>query len=157
MGLRDIFKKLVGKNETAPPAFEPTVYDDPANYIRQPQEKEVTPVMMAIRSSNLDAATVLMNAGAHVDFDDPIIEVQMRVATYDTNFEFLNALDDRRKIQDAEEREKRKAAEVTAAKIAEGEKLQTLAGITTAVSGGTENNVSAPKTASFGKGPGRTA
>ena len=93
MGLRDIFKRLVSKNETAP-AFEPTVYDDPANYIRQPQEKEVSAVMLAIRSSNLDAATVLINAGAHVDFDDPAIEVQMRVATYDTNFEFLNALDD---------------------------------------------------------------
>lgn len=148
MGLRDIFKKLVGKDETAP-AFEPTVYDDPENYIRQPQEKEVTAVMMAIHSSNLDSATVLMNAGAHVDFGDPAIEVQMRVATYDTNFEFLDALDARRKIQDAEEREKRKAAEVTAAQVAEGEKLQTLAGITTAVSGGTESNVSAPKTARF--------
>lgn len=150
MALRDIFAKLIGKRDDAP-AIEPVPYDDPANYIRQPQEKGVTAVMLAIRSSNLDAATTLMQNGATVDFTDPAIEVQMRVATYETNFEFLNALDDRRKIQDAAEKEKDRAAQVTSAQLAEGEKLQTLAGITTAVSGGTENDLSAPKTARFKK------
>lgn len=148
MALRDIFAKLIGRSEQ-PPAFEPTIYDDPANYIRQPQQQETSEVMKAIRASRLEIATVLMQSGATVDFDDPAIEVQMRVATYETNFEFLNALDDRRKIQDAAEKEKERAAQVTSAQLAEGEKLQTLAGITTAVSGGTENNMAAPKTASF--------
>ncbi len=81
----------------------------------------------------------------------------MRVATYETNFEFLNALDSRREIQVAADKEKERAAQVTGAQLAEGEKLQKLAGITTAVSGGTESNVAAPKTASFSKKPGRTA
>ncbi len=150
MALRDIFAKLMGKAEQ-PPAFEPTIYDDPANYSRQPQQKDVAPVMMAIRASNLEVATELMHDGAEVDFSDPAIETQMRVATYETNFEFLNALDARRKIQDAAEKEKDRAAQVTSAQLAEGEKLQTLAGITTAVSGGTENDLSAPKTARFKK------
>lgn len=148
MALRDIFSKLMGKSDAAP-VIEPVLHDDPENFIRQPQEKGVTPVMLAIRSSNLDAATTLMQAGAEVDFTDPAIETQMRIATYETNFEFLKALEDRREIQGAGEKEKERAAQVTSAQLAEGEKLQTLAGITTAVSGGTENNMAAPKTASF--------
>lgn len=155
MALRDIFAKLINPRGTAA-ATEPVPYDDPANYIRQPQEKEVSEVMKAIRASRLEIATVLMQNGAEVDFTDPAIETQMRVATYETNFEFLKALEDRRTIQAAAEKEKERAAQVTSAQLAEGEKLQTLAGITTAVSGGTETNVAAPKTASFSKRPGRT-
>jgi hypothetical protein len=156
MALREIFAKLMNPRGGAA-ATEPVPYDDPANYIRQPQEKEVSEVMKAIRASRLEIATVLMQGGAEVDFSDPAIETQMRVATYETNFEFLKALDDRRKIQDAAEKEAERAAQVTRAQVAEGEKLQTLAGITTAVSGGTENSMTAPKTASFSKKPGRTA
>jgi hypothetical protein len=146
MALRDIFSKLIGRrdNTDTGPETEPMEY--------QPLPvKGVSPVMMAIRSSSLDAATTLMQGGAEVDFTDPAIETQMRVATYETNFEFLNALDARRKIQDAAEKEKERAAQVTGAQIAEGEKLQTLAGITTAVSGGTEYSLAAPKTARFRK------
>jgi hypothetical protein len=151
MALRDIFSKLIGRrgNTDTAPETEPMEYQPlPA--------KGVSPVMLAIRSSSLDAATTLMQGGAEVDFSDPAIETQMRVATYETNFEFLNALDARRKIQDAAEKETACAADVTGAQLAEGEKLQKLAGITTAVSGGTESNVAAPKTASFSKKPGRT-
>lgn len=144
MALRDIFSKLIGRrgNTDTAPETEPMEYEPlPA--------KGVSPVMMAIRSSSLDAATTLMQGGAEVDFTDPAIETQMRVASYEMNLEFLNALDTRRKIQDAAEKEKNRAAQVTSEQIAEGEKLQKLAGITTAVSGGTENNLPAPKTARF--------
>ncbi len=147
MGLREIFSKLTGRGGSEATA---TIEQEPMEYQREPA-KGVTAVMMAIRSSELDVATTLMNSGAEVDFSDPAIETQMRVATYETNFEFLNALDARRKIQDAAEKEIGRAAEVTSAQLAEGEKLQKLAGITTAVSGGTESNVAAPKTARFSK------
>lgn len=157
MGLRSIFEKFVGKKETASSAFAPTVYDDTAHSIPQPPEKPVNAVMMAIRSSELQTATLLMNAGAPVDFSDPAIETQMRVATYETNFEFLNALVDRRKMQDAEEKEKARKADVTAAQEAEGAQLQKLAGIAMAMSEGADGKVAAPKTASFRKKNGPAA
>jgi hypothetical protein len=146
MALRDIFAKLIGRGEAA-------AIDNPMEH-EPPPQKTYSPVMQAIHSSDLDKAITLMQGGAEVDFEDPIIEVQMRVATYDTNFEFLQVLEDRRQIQAAAEKEKLKAAEVSAAQTAEGEKLQTLAGITTAMSGGASMAVAAPQTASFTRKPG---
>lgn len=150
MTLSDIFAKLTGKTEQ-PPAFKPTVYDDPQFFIQQPQRKEISPVMSAIRASQLEVATVLMQAGSPVDFTDPAIETQMRVATYEADFEFLSALETRRKIQDAAEKEIVRVAQVTTAQEAKGAELQKLAGIAMAISDGADNPVKAPKTASFRK------
>ena len=107
--------------------------------------------MSAIRASQLEVATVLMQAGSPVDFTDPAIETQMRVATYEADFEFLNALETRRKIQDAAEKEIVRVAQVTTAQEAQGAELQKLAGIAMAISDGADNPVKAPKTASFRK------
>ncbi|TAL39727.1 MAG: ankyrin repeat domain-containing protein [Alphaproteobacteria bacterium] len=48
--------------------------------------------MMAIRHSALNAATILIGLGGRVDLDDPVIEIQLRVATDEMNLPFLKAI-----------------------------------------------------------------
>jgi hypothetical protein len=141
MSLRHIFAKLLGNTaETAPPAIP---YAGPP--VKQPP---VNATMAAIRASDLDTAVLLMKTGGEVDFGDPAIETQMRVATYEANFEFLQALEERRTVQQAAALRKQTEQDNAAMQEAQGRHLQKMAGIAMAIADGTEE-VAAPVTARF--------
>lgn len=100
-------------------------------------------VMHAIRHSNLDSATLLMQEGARVDFSDPAVETQMRVASVETNLVFLKALENRRKAQAEEDKAAREQEAIHAHR-------ENVAGITGMMKQGA-GRIRAPKTASFTK------
>lgn len=55
--------------------------------------------MIAIKHSNLGTATLFLNKGGEVDFSNPAVETQMRVATSEMDTAFLEALQKRREAQ----------------------------------------------------------
>jgi hypothetical protein len=115
----------------------------------------VNATMYAIRHSNLNSAVDLMRMGGEVDFSDPAVETQLRVATYDGDFVFGQVVAMREQIQKEEKRvsdllraeqEKKEAIRREAEDGLRQEKL--LGDITAAVKAGTKA-IPAPETAAF--------
>lgn len=96
----------------------------------------INATMRAIRSSNLDAATALLQAGGHVDSEDSAVEEQIGVAWEKILPDFCKALDAQQKRQKPEETQSLKNAKAERIKAA-------------VVKGASTRN--APKTASFRK------
>lgn len=57
--------------------------------IEAKDNKGLTPMMLAVRASALDAAVVLAGAGAKLDLEDPALDAALRVATVEMNTDFL--------------------------------------------------------------------
>ncbi|HYD17070.1 MAG TPA: hypothetical protein VEF76_01160 [Patescibacteria group bacterium] len=138
MSLHKVFAKLLGRQapvESPPPEPETGM-------------RASNPTMDAIRASDLHTAMMLMEKGGEVDFSDPAIETQMRVATYEAHFGFLQALETRRAAQEKEARQKQQALDILAVQEEKGRHLQKMAGIATVIYEGADE-VAAPKTARF--------
>ncbi len=109
--------------------------------------EKLNATMIAIHHSNLGTAITLMEAGGIVDYSSPVLETQLRVATYEGPVEFGAALVARRSFQEREEDATAKAVAVVQAAAAE----MLMAGVVAPLGQGTGNEVAAPSKAAFKK------
>lgn len=108
--------------------------------------KGLNATMHAIRHSNLDVATFLMKSGGIVDFSDPAIETQRRVATFEAKIDFLKALTQQELFQE----EKKKRLENLEAEARAKTARENAKAIPEAMQRGTRS-VKAPRTARFSR------
>lgn len=97
--------------------------------------------MHAIRHSNLKTAGTLIGWGGVVDFGDPAIETQMRVASFEADINFLQQLNSAKDRQNQQEHDRR--IEVKAAQVAATAKA------VSDISAGIGDDVAAPTRATF--------
>lgn len=81
--------------------------------IEAKDNKGLTPMMLAVRASALDAAVALAGVGAKLDLSDPMIDTALRVATVEMNTDFLKIVGTIKQEEAARE-QARVAKEITA-------------------------------------------
>lgn len=103
----------------------------------------VSITMNAIRHSNLQAAVTFIEAGGVVDFNDPAVDIQLRVASSELNLTFLDAIAKARDGRNTQQQQKH--LDLKTSQLAETAK------VLTGMSQGLGDDVTAPTRAAFGK------